>query len=221
MIQADKFGARLLVPAQACGLHLDAGDHIVTVEAQMCEQDPVVVVGGGNSAGQAALFLARHAACVRLLVREEALSTSMSRYLAVEIERHARIQIVLNTEVRELIGEDKLAAVGAENNRTGERSTIEARAMFIFIGAEPYTTWLADEIALDPKGYILTGADATRSGRPDTPDSAGRPFPLETSKAGVFAAGDVRSGSVKRVAAAVGEGAMAVRLIHDYLQAGE
>ncbi|WP_061297929.1 FAD-dependent oxidoreductase [Herbidospora cretacea] len=263
VIQADKFGAQLLVPAQACGLHLDAGDHIVTVgeggaihartliiatgaryrrlevpnlerfettsvyyaatmvEAQLCEQDPIVVVGGGNSAGQAALFLSRHAACVRLLVREDTLSATMSRYLAVEVERHPGIQIMLNTEVRELIGEEKLAAVGAEDNRTGERFTIEARAMFIFIGAEPYTTWLADEIALDPKGYILTGADATRSGRQDTPDSTGRPFPLETSRAGVFAAGDVRSGSVKRVAAAVGEGAMAVRLIHDYLQAGE
>ncbi|WP_329083445.1 FAD-dependent oxidoreductase [Streptosporangium sp. NBC_01469] len=262
-IQAGKFGAGFRVPAQACGLHLDAGDHIVTVgeggtihartlivatgvryrrldvgnlerfeptsvyyaatmfEAQMCEQDPIVVVGGGNSAGQAALFLARHAARVRLLVREDALSANMSRYLAVEIERHSRIQIMLNTEVRELMGEERLAAVIAENNVTGERSTIEARAMFIFIGAKPYTAWLADEIALDPRGYILTGADATRSGKEGTPGSAGRPFPLETSRAGVFAAGDVRSGSVKRVAAAVGEGAMAVRLIHDYLRAGE
>ncbi|MFB9680763.1 FAD-dependent oxidoreductase [Streptosporangium vulgare] len=262
-IQAGKFGARFCVPAQACGLRLDAGDHVVTVgeggtirartlivatgvryrrldvgnlerfeptsvyyaatmfEAQMCERDPIVVVGGGNSAGQAALFLARHAARVRLLVREDALSANMSRYLAVEIERHPQIQIMLNTEVRELMGEERLAAVIAENNVTGERSTIEARAMFIFIGAEPYTAWLADEIALDARGYILTGADATRSGREGTPDSAGRPFPLETSRAGVFAAGDVRSGSIKRVAAAVGEGAMAVRLIHDYLQAGE
>ncbi|GII94179.1 FAD-dependent oxidoreductase [Sinosporangium siamense] len=262
-IQAGKFGARFHVPTQACGLHLNAGDHIVTVgeggtirtrtliiatgvryrrldvgnlerfeptsiyyaatmfEAQMCERDPIVVVGGGNSAGQAALFLARYAARVRLLVREDALSRNMSRYLAVEIERHPRIQIMLNTEVRELMGEEKLAAVVAENNVTGERSTIEARAMFIFIGAEPYTAWLADEIALDPRGYILTGADATRSGKEGTPDFVGRPFPLETSRAGVFAAGDVRSGSVKRVAAAVGEGAMAVRLVHDYLQAGE
>ncbi|MFC6084005.1 FAD-dependent oxidoreductase [Sphaerisporangium aureirubrum] len=262
-IQAGKFGARFYVPAQACGLHLNAGDHIVTVreggaihartliiatgvryrrldipnlerfeptsvyyaatmfEAQMCQRDPIVVVGGGNSAGQAALFLARHAACVRLLVRDDALSRNMSRYLAVEIERHPRIQIMLNTEVRELMGEESLAAVIAENNVTGERSTIEARAMFIFIGAEPYTAWLPDEIALDRRGYILTGADASGSGKEGAPDSAGRPFPLETSRAGVFAAGDVRSGSVKRVASAVGEGAMAVRLIHDYLQAGE
>ncbi|WP_440063497.1 FAD-dependent oxidoreductase [Streptosporangium sp. OZ121] len=262
-IQAGKFGAGFCVPEQACGLRLDAGDHIVTVgeggtihartlivatgvryrrldvqnlerfeptsvyyaatmfEAQMCEGDPIVVVGGGNSAGQAALFLARHAARVRLLVREDALSANMSRYLAVEIERHPQIQIMLNTEVRELMGEEKLAAVIAENTVTGERSTIEARAMFIFIGAKPYTAWLADEIALDPRGYILTGADATRCGKEGVPDSAGRPFALETSRAGVFAAGDVRSGSIKRVAAAVGEGAMAVRLIHDYLQAGE
>ncbi|WP_326639999.1 NAD(P)/FAD-dependent oxidoreductase [Streptosporangium sp. NBC_01755] len=262
-IQAGKFGARFCVPAQACGLRLDAGDHIVTVgeggtihartlivatgvryrrldvqnlerfeptsvyyaatmfEAQMCKRDPIVVVGGGNSAGQAAFFLARHAARVRLLVREDALSRNMSRYLAVEIERHSQIQIMLNTEARELMGEERLAAVIAENNVTGERSTIEARAMFIFIGAAPYTAWLANEIALDPRGYILTGADATRSGKEGTPDSADRPFPLETSRAGVFAAGDVRSGSIKRVAAAVGEGAMAVRLIHDYLQAGQ
>ncbi|MEW9528470.1 FAD-dependent oxidoreductase [Microbispora sp. NPDC049125] len=262
-IQAGKFGAHFHVPAQACGLHLNAGDHIVAVreggtiharalivatgvryrrldvqdlerfeptsvyyaatmfEAQMCERDPIVVVGGGNSAGQAALFLVRHAACVRLLVREDALSRNMSRYLAVEVERHPRIQIMLNTEVRKLMGEESLAAVIAENTVTAERSTIEARAMFIFIGAAPHTAWLADEIALDPRGYILTGANATRSGREGTPGSVGRPFPLETSRAGVFAAGDVRSGSVKRVASAVGEGAMAVRLVHHYLQAGE
>lgn len=262
-IQAGKFGARFHIPAQACGLRLNAGDYIVTVgeggtihartliiatgvryrrldvpnlerfeptsvyyaatmfEAQMCERDPIVVVGGGNSAGQGALFLARHAACVRLLVREDTLSRNMSRYLAVEIERHPRIQIMPNTEVRELTGKESLAAVVTENNVTGERSVIEARAMFIFIGAKPYTAWLPDEIALDPGGYILTGAGATRSGKEGAPDSAGRPFPLETSRAGVFAAGDVRSGSVKRVASAVGEGAMAVRLIHDYLQAGQ
>ncbi|MEV6862630.1 FAD-dependent oxidoreductase [Streptosporangium subroseum] len=128
---------------------------------------------------------------------------------------------MLNTEVWELMGEERFAAVIAENNVTGERSAIEARAMFIFIGAEPYTAWLADQIVLDPRGYILTGADATRSGEEGAPDSVGRPFPLETSRAGVFTAGDVRSGSVKRAASAVGEGAMAVRLIHDYLQAGD
>ncbi|WP_405393470.1 FAD-dependent oxidoreductase [Microbispora hainanensis] len=187
-------------------------------EAQMCSRDPVVVVGGGNSAGQAALFLAQHVASVRLLVRDDALTRNMSRYLAVEIEQHPGIQVMLNTQVRRLVGEQTLEAVVAEDNVTGERFTLEARAMFVFIGAEPYSRWLADEVALDSRGYILTGLDAARSGRKGVPDSAGRPFPLETSRAGVFAAGDVRNGSIKRVASAVGEGAMAVRLVHEHLQ---
>jgi thioredoxin reductase (NADPH) len=144
----------------------------------------------------------------------------MSRYLAVEIERHPRIQVMLSTEVREVAGQEALEAVVAENNVSGERATIDARALFVFIGAEPHTRWLADEIALDSRGYILTGADAARSGKEGVPDSLGRPYPLETSRAGVFAAGDVRNGSIKRVASAVGEGAMAVRLVHDHLQGG-
>lgn len=187
-------------------------------EAQMCSRDPVVVVGGGNSAGQAALFLAHHVASVRLLVRDGELTRNMSRYLAVAIEQHPGIQVMLNTQVRRLVGRETLEAVVAEHNVTGERFTVEARAMFVFIGAEPYTRWLADEVALDSWGYILTGLDAARSGRKGVPDSTGRPFPLETSRAGVFAAGDVRNGSIKRVASAVGEGAMAVRLVHEHLQ---
>jgi thioredoxin reductase (NADPH) len=262
VLQAGKFGTRFCVPAEACTLQEQEGDHVVTVkegaviharaliiatgvryrkldvpnlerleatsvyyaattfEAQMCRRAPIVVVGGGNSAAQAALFLAQHADRVRLLVREDQLSRNMSRYLAVEIERHPQIQVMLNTEVREVIGQEMLEAVVAENNVTTERSTIEARAMFVFIGAEPYTRWLADEIALDSRGYILTGADAAGSRKEGVPDSVGRPFPLETSRAGVFAAGDVRNGSIKRVASAVGEGAMAVRLVHDHLQTG-
>ncbi|WP_327048717.1 hypothetical protein OG320_13040 [Microbispora sp. NBC_01189] len=119
---------------------------------------------------------------------------------------------------RRLVGRETLEAVVVEHNVTGERFTVEARAMFVFIGAEPYTRWLADEVALDSRGFVLTGLDAARSGRKGVPDSTGRPFPLETSRADVFAVGDVRNGSIKRVASAVGEGAMAVRLVHEHLQ---
>jgi thioredoxin reductase (NADPH) len=182
-------------------------------EAILCTGDPVLVVGGGNSAGQAAVFLARHAANVRLLVREDDLGRNMSRYLADRVERSPAIEVMLRTEVRELVGDGALEAVVVENNRTGERRTLDARALFVFIGAEPHTRWLADQIALDNRGFVLTGPDAaTRR------DGDGRPpLPLETSLPGVLAAGDVRSGSIKRVASAVGEGAMAVRLVHDLM----
>ncbi|MFC4592040.1 FAD-dependent oxidoreductase [Sphaerisporangium corydalis] len=189
-------------------------------EADLCRQDPIVIVGGGNSAGQAALFLSGHAAWVGLVVHEDDLSVNMSRYLTAQIERHPRIQVMVSTEVRELAGQETLEAVVVEDRTTGRRSAMEARALFVFIGAEPCTGWLAGALALDPRGYILTGADAARSGMPGVPGAPGRPFPLETSRAGVFAAGDVRNGSIKRVASAVGEGTMAVRLAHDHLETG-
>ena len=188
------------------------------VEARVCRNDPVAVVGGGNSAGQATVFLAQHAARVWLVVREDALGRNMSRYLVDRIERLGNVEVLCDTEVRELRGDDTLEALVVENNRTGERRTLAARAMFVFIGVQPHARWLADQLALDDNGYIRTGADAAS---PNTAGQAGqtgrRPLPLETSRPGVFAAGDVRSGSVKRVASAVGEGAMAVRLVHDHL----
>jgi thioredoxin reductase (NADPH) len=175
-------------------------------------------VGGGNSAGQAALFLAELAAVVRLVVRHDDLGRDMSRYLVEQIERHPRVEVLLNTEVRELIGEaGSLQALIVENNRTLERTRIEARALFIFIGAEPCTWWLGGKIALDEKGFVLTGSDAARSPQAAGGSSSAQPLVLETSRTGVFAAGDIRSGSVKRVAAAVGEGSMAVRLVHQRL----
>ncbi|WP_405143963.1 FAD-dependent oxidoreductase [Sphaerisporangium sp. NBC_01403] len=190
-------------------------------EAQLCLRDPVIVVGGGNSAGQAAIFLAQHAGRVRLLVRSGDLGKDMSRYLVDEIERNRGVQVLLNTEVRELIGDRALQGVVAENNRTGERREIEARAVFVFIGADPHTQWLADEVALDDKGFVLTGPDAVHAGGDgERWEKPGRPFPLETSRMGVFAVGDVRSGSIKRVASAVGEGSMAIRLIHEHLETG-
>jgi thioredoxin reductase (NADPH) len=178
------------------------------VEAMMCRDDPIAVVGGGNSAGQATLFLARHAGRVRLLVRGDDLGKSMSRYLADRIERNPDVEVMLHTEVREAIGDESLEALVVEDNRTGARKVLPARELFVFIGAEPHTAWLADKVALDDRGFVLTGVQAN-SDRPA--------LPLETSLPGVLAVGDVRSGSIKRVASAVGEGAMAVRLVHDHL----
>jgi thioredoxin reductase (NADPH) len=190
------------------------------IEAHQCAPDPVAVVGGGNSAGQAAIFLADHVARVYLLVREDDLTRGMSYYLASRIEQDPKIELRLNTEVRELRGDRVLEQVVVENNQTGERDTIDARSLFVFIGAEPHARWLGDDVALDEKGFIRTGADALRGadGRSGEWESLGRqPLMLETSQPGVFAAGDVRSGSVKRMASAVGEGSMAVRLVHEYL----
>jgi len=186
------------------------------MEARMCAGDPIVVVGGGNSAGQATLFLSRYATALRLLIRGDSLDRSMSRYLADRIERSST-EVLLNTEVRELEGGSSLEAVITENSLTGERRRVPARALFVFIGAEPHTGWLSGNVALDRHGFVLTGAAAA-----DAPGAKGsgsrRPTLLETSSAGVLAVGDVRSGSIKRVASAVGEGSMAVRLIHDFLE---
>jgi thioredoxin reductase (NADPH) len=188
-------------------------------EAQRCQGDPVAVVGGGNSAGQAALFLARRASRVVLLRRGETLTKDMSRYLADRIERDERIDVRCNTEVRELVGGEQLEAVIVEDSKTGERRQIDARALFAFIGADPYARWLAGEVALDERGFVVTGPDAIGGADRRARWNVDRdPLPLETSLPGVFAVGDVRSGSIKRVAAAVGEGSMAVRLVHDYLE---
>jgi thioredoxin reductase (NADPH) len=189
------------------------------IEARVCRNDPVVVVGGGNSAGQASVFLAANAARVRLLIRHDDLGRDMSRYLVDQIKRTAGIEVLAHTEVRELLGHDALEAVLAQDNRTGERRRLEARSLFVFIGAEPHARWLRDLLELDDRGFILTGTATTRTAEDPLWVAAGRqPMLLETSRPGVFAAGDVRSGSVKRVASAVGEGAMAVHLVHRYLE---
>ena len=246
-LQARKFGARVTVPAEARRLephaghfdvHLEDGDVVAArtlviatgaqyrrlpvprleelegngiyyaatlMEAQMCTGDPVAVVGGGNSAGQATLFLAKHAAQVTLIVRSHDLRTDMSDYLAARIERLPSVQVLLHHEVRELLGERRLEGVVVEDLDTAERRTLEVRDLFVFIGADPHTDWLDGHVALDDKGFVLTGPDA------------GADMVLETSLPGVLAVGDVRSGSIKRVASAVGEGSMAVRLVHEHL----
>jgi thioredoxin reductase (NADPH) len=188
------------------------------IEAQICDQDPVVVVGGGNSAGQATLFLADHAAKVQLVVRENTLDEFMSRYLADRILADPRIKVLVHTEVRELLGDrGMLEAVVVEDICTGRRRRLEARELMVFIGATPCTAWLADSVELDSGGYIRTGAAVAERAAEVFAELGRAPLPLETSAPGVFAAGDVRSGSVQRVASAVGEGAMAVRLVHEHL----
>jgi thioredoxin reductase (NADPH) len=178
------------------------------VEATMCGGDAVAVVGGGNSAGQAAVYLAEHTRHVWLIVRRPELTDTMSRYLIDEIARHKRIELLTETEVVALHGDAGLTGITVAHKRDGTRG-LDARALFVFIGADPHTDWLVGAVELDESGFILTGRDlGTTNGAP--------PLPLETSLTGVFAAGDVRSGSIKRVASAVGEGSMAVRLVHDH-----
>ncbi len=184
-------------------------------EAQMSRGAQVVVVGGGNSAGQAAVFLAQYARHVLLVIRGNALDKNMSSYLARRIEQTGNIEVLCNTTVRRIQGEGYLTAVEIADNRTGQERTVETPAVFSFIGAVPRTDWLPPEIARDAEGFIQTGAALAES-----PYWTARrqPFLLETSRPGVFAAGDVRSGSVKRVASAVGEGSMAVQFVHEYLK---
>ena len=177
-----------------------------------------MIVGAGNSAGQATVFLASRVSRVHLLVRGNDLGKSMSRYLVDQIVQQPQVTVLLNTEVREVHGEEALRSVVAENNRTGERQYLKARALFVFIGADPNTEWLAGTVALDDHGFIETGHEAaSHIAGVDGLTTARHPAFLETSMSGVFAAGDVRSGSVKRVASAVGEGAMAIRQVNSYL----
>jgi thioredoxin reductase (NADPH) len=187
------------------------------MEAMMCRGDPVVVVGGGNSAGQATLYMSRQAPMVRLVIRHDDLARDMSRYLVDRIARTPNVEVLTCTEVRELVGDGALEALVVADLRTGEQRRIEARALFVFIGADPHTRWLGGCVALDRSGFVLTGpqpADAPR----DDGRAPRQPLLLETTSPGVLAVGDVRSGSIKRVASAVGEGSMAVRLVHDYLE---
>jgi thioredoxin reductase (NADPH) len=186
-------------------------------EAQICADDPVVIVGGGNSAGQAAMFLSQGASHCRLLIRGGDLGKSMSRYLVDQIERNDSIEVVTHAQVTELEGDRELESVTIADARSGERSQLPARALFVFIGASPHTEWLQRQLACDRSGFLLTGGDI--HGEDLAEYDGDRPLFLETSRPGIFAVGDVHSGSVKRVASAVGEGSMAVRLIHERLSA--
>ncbi|MBW4436701.1 MAG: FAD-dependent oxidoreductase [Pleurocapsa minor GSE-CHR-MK-17-07R] len=191
-------------------------------EARLCENQDVIVVGGGNSAGQAAMFLSGRARAVYIMIRGADLNRTMSRYLIDRIAQTQNIQVLTHTEIRELLGEGRLTGVMAQHNQTGELIEVPAQAVFAFIGASPHTEWLRDMMVLDEHGFIPTGdslpLDALNP--EDWTDVGRRPMLFETSLPGIFAVGDVRSGSVKRVASAVGEGSMAVRFVHEYLGLG-
>jgi thioredoxin reductase (NADPH) len=178
------------------------------LEGQLCRGETVIVVGSGNSAGQAAMFLCDGAAKVLLVVRGNDLPKNMSDYLSRRVQAQHNIEILYRTEIRKMSGRQTLERVELENTRTGERWTVKTPAVFSMIGARPCTEWLPPEIERDEKGFIKTGADIAES--PAWCANKRQPGPLETSLPGIFAAGDVRSGSVKRCAAAVGEGGMAV-----------
>jgi thioredoxin reductase (NADPH) len=184
-------------------------------EAGSCRGADVVVVGGGNSAGQAAVYLAGYARKVYLVVRGASLYERMSAYLAWRVEQAPNIDVLLNSEVRRMSGNGRLATVEVVDRLAGTACTITTPALFSFIGAVPRTDWLPAEIEKDARQFVLTGAALSGSPRWTV---RREPFLLETSRPGVFAAGDVRSGSVKRFASCVGEGAMAVQFVHEYLK---
>ena len=184
-------------------------------EVQQCRGACVVVVGGGNSAGQAAVFLAGLARQVLLVIRGDDLYKSMSSYLAHRIEATSNIELCCQTTIRRMTGDGHLGAVEMVDGTTGQGRAVETPAVFSFIGAVPRTDWLPGEIETDSKGFVRTGAALAQSPHWT---AQRQPFFLETSRPGVFAAGDVRADSVKRVASAVGEGAMAVQFVHEYLK---
>jgi len=262
LVQAQRFGARVTVPATVRSLGLDGGDRVLTLadgtrirtrcvlvasgveyrkldaprfdefmgagiyyaatemEARLCRGEEVVVVGAGNSAGQAIVYLAgiNRASRVHLVMRGNDLGKSMSRYLVDRVEKMEKVTIHRNARVTALQGDGHLSAVEIQN-KEGQRQTIATSSLFIFIGADPKTDWLRNCVELDRKGFVLTGNDLPQeTATNDRWRAAGRaPHLLETSLPGVFAAGDVRSGSAKRVAAAVGEGAMAVSFVHAHI----
>jgi thioredoxin reductase (NADPH) len=188
------------------------------MESNLCRDREIILVGGGNSAGQAAVFLSRFANRVHLLIRRDSLKATMSDYLIRRIDAAPSIELHTETEITALHGEDELQAVTTVDRRSGDERHWEIGALFLFIGAAPATDWLGDCVALDDKGFIRTGSDL------DLPDLVRsgwhllrHPGFLETSKPGIFAVGDVRSGSTKRVASSVGEGSMAVARVHAYL----
>jgi len=189
------------------------------MEAQLCGGDEVAIVGGGNSAGQAAVYLAQTASRVHMVIRGTGLAETMSRYLIRRIEENPRIVVRTRTEIVALEGDRQLERVQWRDGQTGAVETHAIRHVFMMTGAAPNTGWLGGCVVLDDKGFVKTGPDLSHDDLQAARWPLGRPpFLLETSRPGVFAVGDVRAGNIKRVASAVGEGSIAVALVHQALQ---
>jgi thioredoxin reductase (NADPH) len=187
-------------------------------EAASYRDRPVFIVGGANSAGQSAMLFSKYASQVTMVVRGESLESSMSTYLIDQIAGTKNIEVLTHTEVDSVAGENELNSINLKNNQTDENWTVDAAAMFIFVGARPHSELLRDVVQMNDAGFILTGYQVVRSGGSPSSWSLKRePFSLETSVPGIFAAGDVQNGAIKRVASAVGMGAISVNLVHQYL----
>ena len=207
---------------EANGVHNFTGAGVyygaATTEANTCQNKDVYIVGGGNSAGQAAMYLSNFARNVYIAIRKPDLSSSMSQYLIDQIDGTENIELLGETVVVEACGSDHLEALVLENTKGEERRKVDAGALFIFIGNRPFTEWITLDIAKNEKGFIETGQDAMRRSEQKKSWKLKRePFLLETSTPGIFAAGEVRANAMNRVASAVGEGAMAIKLVHEYL----
>ncbi|MEL6466989.1 MAG: FAD-dependent oxidoreductase [Pseudomonadota bacterium] len=203
-VQYRRLPLERLEALEGSGVYYAATD----VEARYCKDTEVAVIGGGNSAGQAAMFLARSARHVHVLVRSESLAASMSDYLLQRLQSHPRITIHLCTEVKELHGQDRLDAIAIHDRRGGQDWQLNTKALFVMVGAAPNTKWLSDLVELDEKGFVKTGAEV------------GGASGYETSCPGIFAVGDVRAGSVKRVASAVGEGSVVMSAVWAHIADG-
>lgn len=187
-------------------------------EAIACSNQDVYIIGGANSAGQAAMYLSKYARSVTLLVRGHYLASKMSHYLIDQIDVTDNIEVRLSTEVVEALGKKKLESIMIRDRQTGRLENIPTEALFVFIGAKPNTAWLQDIVMLDESGYVLTGSDTKQNWqKPSSWDVKRDPYLYETSVPGIFATGDIRSQSIKRVASAVGEGSVTVKFIHQYL----
>src|SRR5215218_2599151 len=242
--QARRFEVEILTPQEVSAVRVEDPYRIVTLgdgteiscyaliittgggyygasqtEALSCKNEDVYIIGGANAAGQAAMFVSNHARKIYILCRSNDLRKSMSDYLVRQIEERDNIETLLETSVISVEGENHLERITMKNSATGETKTVGAHSLFIFIGAAPKTAWLDGVVERDERGFILSGPDLMREGkRPDGWRPDRDPFLLETSIPGIFVAGDVRHGSVKRCASAVGEGSIAIQFVHQYLR---